>query len=75
VLHARTPTGKANTARGAARFVDEVAGRVHRAGATDELHTRMDSGLAALPTDAGTAPSLPANRPPLRREPDRHFRC
>jgi hypothetical protein len=34
VLHARQRTGRANTARGAARFVDELAGRVRRAGAS-----------------------------------------
>jgi len=31
VLHARQRTGPANTARGAARFVDELAARVRRA--------------------------------------------
>jgi hypothetical protein len=30
VLHARQRTGRANTARGAARFVEELAGRVRR---------------------------------------------
>ncbi len=45
VLHARQRTGRANTARGAARFVDEVAGRVRRAGASGELTMRMDSGF------------------------------
>jgi hypothetical protein len=34
VLHARQRTGRANTARGAARFVDDLAARVRRAGAT-----------------------------------------
>src|SRR5512132_2771366 len=43
--HARQRTGRANTARGAARFVDELAGRVRRAGASGELTMRMDSGL------------------------------
>jgi hypothetical protein len=33
VLHARQRTGRANTARGAARFVDDLAARVRRAGA------------------------------------------
>jgi len=42
VLHARQRTGRANTARGAARFVDELAGRVRRAGASGELTMRMD---------------------------------
>src|SRR6266545_4942576 len=45
VLHARQRTGRANTARGDARFVDEVAGRVRRAGASGELTMRMDSGF------------------------------
>jgi hypothetical protein len=45
VLHARQRAGRANTARGAARFVDEVAGRVRRAGASGELTMRMDSGF------------------------------
>ena len=45
VLHARQRTGRANTARGTARFVDELAARVRRAGATGELTIRMDSGF------------------------------
>ena len=45
VLHARQRTGKANTARGAPRFVDELIGRVRRAGATGELIFRADSGF------------------------------
>ena len=51
VLHARQRTGRANTARGAARFVDEVAGRVRRAGASGELTMRMDSGFWAAKDD------------------------
>src|SRR5829696_116270 len=50
VLHARQRTGKANTARGAARFVDETAGRVRRAGASGELTMRMDSGFWSAKT-------------------------
>jgi len=50
VLHARQRTGRANTARGAARFVDEVAGRVRRAGATGELTMRADSGFWSAKT-------------------------
>ena len=50
VLHARQRTGRANTARGAARFVDEVAGRVRRAGASGELTMRMDSGFFSAKT-------------------------
>jgi Transposase DDE domain group 1 len=50
VLHARQRTGRANTARGAARFIDEVAGRVRRAGASGELTLRMDSGFWSAKT-------------------------
>jgi Transposase DDE domain group 1 len=50
VLHARQRTGRANTARGAARFVDELAARVRRAGATGELTIRMDSGFWSAKT-------------------------
>jgi Transposase DDE domain group 1 len=55
VLHARQRTGRANTARGTARFVtarfvDEVAGRIRRAGATGELTMRMDSGFWSAKT-------------------------
>ncbi|HZA82996.1 MAG TPA: IS1380 family transposase [Actinomycetes bacterium] len=45
VLHARQRAGRANTARGAPRFVDELVGRVRRAGATGELIFRADSGF------------------------------
>ncbi len=37
--------GSANTARGARRFIDELAARVRRAGATGELVMRFDSGF------------------------------
>jgi hypothetical protein len=50
VLHARQRTGRANTARGAARFVDELAARVRRAGASGELTVRMDSGFWSAKT-------------------------
>jgi hypothetical protein len=50
VLHARQRTGRANTARGTTRFVDEVAGRVRRAGASGELTMRMDSGFWSAKT-------------------------
>jgi Transposase DDE domain group 1 len=50
VLHARQRTGRANTARGTARFVDELAARVRRAGATGELTIRMDSGFWSAKT-------------------------
>jgi hypothetical protein len=45
VLHARQRTGRANTARGAPRFVDETIGRVRRAGANGEIVFRADSGF------------------------------
>jgi hypothetical protein len=50
VLHARQRTGRANTARGTARFVDELAARVRRAGAIGELTMRMDSGFWSAKT-------------------------
>ena len=46
VLHARQRTGRANTAR----FVDELAARVRRAGASGELTLRMDSGFWSAKT-------------------------
>jgi hypothetical protein len=50
VLHAPQRTGRPNTARGTARFVDELAARVRRAGANDELTMRMDSGFWSAKT-------------------------
>jgi hypothetical protein len=50
VLHARQRTGRANSARGTARFVDELAERVRRAGASGELTMRMDSGFWSAKT-------------------------
>jgi hypothetical protein len=50
VLHARQRTGRANTARGIARFVDELAARVRRAGASGELTMRADSGFWSAKT-------------------------
>jgi hypothetical protein len=50
VLHARQRTGRANTARGAAHFVDELAARVRRAGASGELTIRADSGFWSAKT-------------------------
>jgi hypothetical protein len=50
VLRARQRTGRANTARGTARFVDELAARVRRAGASGELTMRMDSGFWSAKT-------------------------
>jgi hypothetical protein len=50
VLHARQRTGWANTARGTARLVDELAARVRRAGASGELTMRMDSGFWSAKT-------------------------
>jgi hypothetical protein len=45
VLHVRMRTGSANTAGGAERFVNELAGRVRRAGASGPLVLRADSGF------------------------------
>jgi hypothetical protein len=45
LLHLRMRTGSANTARGAERFVNELAGRVRRAGAAGQLTLRADSGF------------------------------
>jgi hypothetical protein len=50
VLHARQRKGSANSARGTARFVDELAARVRRAGATGELTMRADSGFWSAKT-------------------------
>jgi hypothetical protein len=45
VLHIRNRKGKANTQRGAARFVDELLARVRRAGHTGTIVIRADSGF------------------------------
>jgi hypothetical protein len=45
VLHIRMRKGSANSARGAERFVNEVVGRVRRAGATGSLVLRADSAF------------------------------
>jgi Transposase DDE domain group 1 len=45
VLHARQRTGRAASGRGAERFVNELAGRVRRAGASGPLVLRADSGF------------------------------
>ena len=50
VLHAPQRTGRANSIRGATRFVDELAARVRRAGASGELTMRMDSGFWSAKT-------------------------
>jgi hypothetical protein len=50
VLHARQRAGRANTARGTPRFVDELAARVRRAGASGELTIRADSGFWSAKT-------------------------
>lgn len=49
VLHVRQRTGKANTARGAVRFLSETVARVRRAGATGPLTVRADSGFHSDP--------------------------
>jgi Transposase DDE domain group 1 len=82
VLHARQRTGRANTARGTARFVDELAARVRRAGASGELTMRADSGFwsarpsgpAAATSSATPSPSAKPSRsaprsPPSQRTP------
>jgi Transposase DDE domain group 1 len=48
-VHARQRTGRA-TARGTARFVDELAARVRRAGASGEPTMRRDSGFWSAKT-------------------------
>jgi hypothetical protein len=45
VLHIRNRKGKANTQRGAARFVDELLARVRRAGHAGRIIIRADSGF------------------------------
>ncbi|HKH87917.1 MAG TPA: IS1380 family transposase [Acidimicrobiales bacterium] len=45
VLHVRQRKGSANTGRGAERFVNELAGRVRRSGASGLLTLRADSGF------------------------------
>jgi Transposase DDE domain group 1 len=45
VLHARQRTGRAACGRGAERFINELAGRVRRAGASGQLTLRADSGF------------------------------
>ena len=44
---ARLREGRANTARGAAHFLQETVGRVRHAGATGQLTMRADSGFYA----------------------------
>ena len=45
IVHARMRKGSANTQRGARRFIDELVARVRRAGATEALTIRFDSGF------------------------------
>jgi Transposase DDE domain group 1 len=45
VLHIRNRKGKANTQRGAARFVDELLARVDRAGHHGQIVIRADTGF------------------------------
>jgi hypothetical protein len=45
VLHIRNRKGKANTQRGAGRFVEELLARVRRAGHAGEIILRADSGF------------------------------
>ena len=51
-LHIRLRKGSANTQRGAVRFVDELAARLRRAGATGEILLRADSGFWSYKTIA-----------------------
>jgi len=44
ILHARLRKGSANTQRGAKRFIEELAARLRRAGASGEIVMRFDSG-------------------------------
>jgi Transposase DDE domain group 1 len=53
VLHARLRKGSANTARGIARFVDELVARCRRAGAVGELTLRMDAGFWSASSSGG----------------------
>jgi hypothetical protein len=70
VLHARQRTGRANTARGTARFVDELAARVRRAGASGELTMRMDSG-SGRPRPSGPAAATRSATPSPSARPSR----
>ena len=45
VLHVRLRRGRANSQRGALRFVDELLARVRRAGAAGQILLRADSGF------------------------------
>jgi len=55
VLHVRLRKGSANTARGMARFLDELIARVERAGASGEKLLRADSGFWSKRTFARLA--------------------
>jgi hypothetical protein len=55
VLHIRLRKGSANTARGIARFLDELIARVERAGASGEKLLRADSGFWSNATFAKLA--------------------
>ena len=55
VLHIRLRKGSANTARGIARFLDELVARVERAGASGEKLLRADSGFWSKDTFAKLA--------------------
>jgi hypothetical protein len=79
VLHARQRTGRANTARGTARFVDELAARVRRSGASGELTMRIGFGVLVGQDHPGLPPPpdpLLDHRPPDQADPgrDRHHR-
>ena len=78
VLMSRLREGRANTARGAAHFLRETAGRVRYGGARGQLTVRADSGFyahtvvaASREMDFGSnetgspldSPSIPGNGP------------
>ena len=52
ILHARMRKGSANTQRGVKRFIEELAPRLRRAGATGEIVLRVDSGFWSKETIA-----------------------
>jgi hypothetical protein len=77
VLHARQRTGRANTARGTARFVDELAARVRRAGVQERAdHARRLRFLVGQDHPRLPPPPAPLlhHRPPDHADPSRDRR-
>ena len=62
VLHIRNRRGKANTQRGAARFVDELLARVRRAGHVGRIVIRADSGLRTTSSSRSSTASASSSR-------------